>query len=168
MNVRITRIGASCLAALVCLCSHVLASGGSPNAGEPGQLDRISDLEAGMLLLRFGGGTDQWVAPQLQSKVDIDVTGPIVRVVLTQTFSNPSADWAEAVYVFPLPENAAVDHMRMQIGERIIEGQIKEREAAKKVYQQAKKAGRRASLVEQERPNMFTTSVAINPAFKQR
>ena len=62
--------------------------------------------------------------------------------------------------MFPLPEKAAVDHLRMQIGERVIEGQIKERSEARRTYEAAKAEGRKATLVEQERPNMFTTSVA--------
>ena len=143
-----------------------------------GTMASVDEVESGTLLLRFeeeSGGREsggrpahgdfqsQWVAPQLHSSADIRVTGPLVRVVLTQVFSNPSDYWAEGVYVFPLPENAAVDHMRMTIGQRVIEGQIKEREAAKKVYQKAKQSGRRASLVEQERPNIFTTSVANIP-----
>ncbi|MBV1930090.1 MAG: marine proteobacterial sortase target protein [Porticoccaceae bacterium] len=169
------------IAILFWVCAGVFASG-------TGQGDVMSQVATGTLLLRFEDepsqadhiGSDeiqpdkinnranftksfQWVAPQLESQVDIKVTGPIVRVVLSQIFTNPAQYWAEGIYVFPLPENAAVDHMRMQIGERIIEGQIKERAAAKKVYEQAKQSGRRASLVEQERPNMFTTSVANIP-----
>ena len=62
--------------------------------------------------------------------------------------------------MFPLPEKAAVDHLRMQIGERVIEGQIKERGEARRTYEAAKTEGRKTTLVEQERPNMFTTSVA--------
>ena len=72
----------------------------------------------------------------------------------------PDERWVEGVYVFPLPENAAVDHLLMQVGERTIEGQIREREEAKAEYQQAKQRGQKASLVEQERPNLFTTIVA--------
>ncbi len=164
------------IAILFWICTSVFASG-------VGQGDAISQVESGTLLLRFDNelsqadeiqsndmrargnftGSSQWVAPRLESQVDIKVTGPIVRVVLSQTFTNPAQYWAEGIYVFPLPENAAVDHMRMQIGERIIEGQIKERAAAKKVYQQAKQSGHRASLVEQERSNIFTTSVANIP-----
>ncbi|HET7342464.1 MAG TPA: marine proteobacterial sortase target protein, partial [Methylomirabilota bacterium] len=75
----------------------------------------------------------------------------------------PAADWAEALYVFPLPDNAAVDHLRMQVGDRVIEGVIQERQAARAQYEQARQQGRRASLVEQERPNVFTTSVANIP-----
>jgi len=93
----------------------------------------------------------------------MSVTGIIARTTVSQEFTNPGRDkddWAEGIYVFPLPETAAVDHLRMKIGERIIEGQIKERGEAKKVYEQAKHEGKRASLIEQERPNIFTTSVA--------
>jgi Ca-activated chloride channel homolog len=95
--------------------------------------------------------------------VQIAVTGIIARATVRQEFTNSShkkSDWLEGVYVFPLPETAAVDHLGMHVGERIIEGQIKERAEAKKVYEKAKQEGKRTSLVEQERPNIFTTSVA--------
>src|SRR4029453_6323801 len=75
-------------------------------------------------------------------------------------FVNPAAEWPEGVYVFPLPEKAAVDHLKMQIGERVIEGQIKERAEARRTFDAAKSEGRKTTLIEQERPNMFTTSVA--------
>jgi len=98
------------------------------------------------------------------TKVNIDVamtiTGMVNRVNVTQTFSNTTDNWQEGIYVFPLPENAAVDHMRLRIGERVIEGQIKEEKEAKKIYKRAKQAGKKAALTEQERPNIFTTSVA--------
>jgi Ca-activated chloride channel family protein len=99
-------------------------------------------------------------AMQLHTDVDYDVTGAIARARVKQQFSNDSAFWAEGIYVFPLPENAAVDHFKMIIGERIIEGQVKERAEAKKTYEQAKAAGKKASLIEQQRPNVFTTSLA--------
>jgi Ca-activated chloride channel homolog len=63
-------------------------------------------------------------------------------------------------YAFPLPEDAAVDHMKILAGGRIIEGVIREKEQARKIYEQAKGEGKRTSLVEQLRPNLFTTSVA--------
>ena len=84
----------------------------------------------------------------------------VARVQVMQRFANPTAQWREGVYVFPLPEKAAVDHLTMHIGERVIEGQIKERAEARRTYDNAKAEGRKATLVEQERPNMFTTSVA--------
>ena len=99
-------------------------------------------------------------AVQTQTDVDYAVTANIARAKVTQRFRNNSSLWVEGLYVFPLPENSAVDHFRMIIGERIIEGQVKERVAAKKIYQRAKSAGKKASLIEQQRPNVFTTSLA--------
>jgi Ca-activated chloride channel family protein len=99
-------------------------------------------------------------APALATRVHLQVTGPLVRGRVTQRFLNTSGRWQEAIYVFPLPPDGAVDRLRMVVGERIIEGQIQERQQARRTYQQARREGRRASLVEQERPNIFTTSVA--------
>lgn len=96
----------------------------------------------------------------LDTKVQMHITGTINRVKLEQTFTNPSNDWVEGVYVFPLPVDSAVDHLDMIIGDRIIQGQIKSRKQAQKIYNQAKKAGKKASLIEQQRPNIFTSKVA--------
>jgi len=123
----------------------------------------INDVTEGTLLFRTAQPGRFTPAPILKTDVQITVTGIIARTTLRQEFVNPSRlkdDWAEGIYVFPLPETAAVDHLRMKVGERTIEGQIKERAEAKKVYDQAKGEGKPASLVEQERPNIFTTSVA--------
>jgi Ca-activated chloride channel family protein len=123
----------------------------------------LNDVTEGTLLFRTDRAGRFMQAPVLTTDVQIAVTGTIARVTVRQEFTNPSkkkVDWLEGIYVFPLPETAAVDHLRMVVGERIIEGQIKERVEAKKVYEQAKQEGKRASLVEQERPNIFTTSVA--------
>ena len=73
-----------------------------------------------------------------------------------QRFANRPRDCVEGVYVFPLPEGAAVDRMRLPVGERVIEAEIRERVEAKKIYEQAKADGKKASLLEQERPNVFT------------
>ena len=88
------------------------------------------------------------------------IVGDIAHVRVTQRFGNPYDDPIEAVYVFPLPQNSAVNDMLMQIGQRTIRGVIKEREEAKQIYEEAKQAGKTASLLEQERPNIFTQSVA--------
>ncbi|MGJ8681021.1 marine proteobacterial sortase target protein [Paraglaciecola sp.] len=100
------------------------------------------------------------LSPLLQTDVDIKITGIIARTRLTQTFKNASDDWVNGTYVFPLPENAAVDHLLMTIGDRKIEGKIKEKKQALKIYNQAKKQGKKASLITQQRPNVFTNSVA--------
>ncbi|MFC1850112.1 marine proteobacterial sortase target protein [candidate division CSSED10-310 bacterium] len=118
------------------------------------------DVKQGSLLFRTERQRTFVQAPILKTDVQLFVTGMVVRAEVSQWFFNPTQEWLEGVYVFPLPENAAVDHLRMVIGHRIIQGQIEERAQAKKMYQKAKKAGRKASLLEQERPNIFTTSVA--------
>ena len=136
--------------------AEYLSTGVIPTVG-------IHEVTEGTLLFRTTQPGRFIPAPTLKTDVNIGVTGIIARTTVRQEFMNPSRekdDWAEGMYVFPLPETAAVDHLRMTVGERIIEGQIKERAEAKKVYEQAKQDGKRTSLVEQERPNIFTTSVA--------
>ena len=117
----------------------------------------------GTLLWRSAQQETAVPAPLLATDVQLRATGMVVRAVVRQQFTNPSADWAEGVYVFPLPEDAAVDHLKMTVGDRVIEGVIQERAAAKAAYTQARREGKRAGLVEQERPNVFTTSVANIP-----
>ena len=117
----------------------------------------------GALMFRTAPDAAPTPAPVQSTDVEMRVTGPVVWAVVRQTFTNPAAEWAEGIYVFPLPETAAVDHLTMHVGDRIIEGKIQEKMAAKAVYEQARAQGQRASLVEQERPNIFTTSVANIP-----
>ncbi|MGJ8670922.1 MAG: marine proteobacterial sortase target protein [Oceanococcus sp.] len=127
---------------------------------------RLGDVRRGSLMFRQQHDQDQalWqVAPTLQTDVSINISGPIARTVLTQHFRNPGDSWTEATYVFPLPETAAVDHMRMRIGERVIEGEIQEKQQAKKIYEQGKREGKRSALIEQVRSNMFTAKVANIP-----
>lgn len=94
------------------------------------------------------------------SKVHFDISGMLATVTLEQTFRNDTDRWLEGVYAFPLPDNAAVRYLEMVVGERRIVGRVREKAVAKKIYQDAKKAGKKASLVEQQRPNLFTNRVA--------
>jgi Ca-activated chloride channel family protein len=98
--------------------------------------------------------------PLKHTDVKAEISGFAAQVTVTQTFQNPYADKIEAVYVFPLPQNAAVNDFIMKVGGRTIHGLIKTREDARKIYEDAKTAGHVASLLEQERPNIFTQSVA--------
>lgn len=120
---------------------------------------RAAQAPAGLF---FESGVDGKVfeAPLLGSDVAITVNGEIARVSLVQHFHNPSEAWMEGAYVFPLPEDSAVDRLTMTVGEREIEGRIMEREEARRVYDAAAEAGQRASLLSSERANVFTTSVA--------
>jgi len=129
----------------------------------PSTLGSPSEAKQGSLLFKSEAG--YLTAPTLRTDVSMRITGMLARVKVKQRFHNPSSQWMEGIYVFPLPEDAAVDHLDMHIGTRVIEGQIKEREEAARTYAAAKAEGRKATLLEQERPNIFTTSVAnIGPA----
>ena len=119
---------------------------------------RPQDMQSGSLLLRTQGGYQ--TATLLNTDVDMNVSGLVARVSVRQEFRNTSSEWVEGIYVFPLPDKAAVDRMRLHIGERFIEGEIQEKEQAKKTYEKAKREGKKTSLVEQQRANLFTTSVA--------
>lgn len=135
------------------------------NPEQPGQetslVHDLGEIGQGSLLFKHADAFQQ--APLLDTHVNMEITGMINRVTLVQEFSNHTDQWQEGVYVFPLPEDAAVDHLRLRVGNRIIEGQVKERQEAKKTYEKAKQQGQRAALTEQERPNVFTTSVANIP-----
>lgn len=118
------------------------------------------EATTGALLLKSSKPGRFIEAPQLATDVVISVSGPIARTRVTQRFENTSDLWIEGVYVFPLPDEAAVDTLKMQIGSRFIEGKIEEKKKAKELYEKAKREGKKASLLEQERPNIFTNSVA--------
>src|SRR5262245_21939990 len=119
-----------------------------------------SDMRSGSLLLRSTEDGRFVEAPRLGTDIDVTVTGPTARARVTQIFHNPTDGWVEAVYVYPLPDGGAVDTLKMVIGDRIVIGDIKERRQARQVYEDAKAAGHKAALIEQERPNIFTNSVA--------
>jgi Ca-activated chloride channel family protein len=113
----------------------------------------------GGLYVQSEDGTSQ-VFPLRHTDVQAQISGNVARVEVTQTFENPFDDPLEAVYVFPLPDEAAVDDMEIHIGDRVIRGEIKPREEAQAIYDQAVQEGRTAGLLEQERDNIFTQSLA--------
>ena len=100
------------------------------------------------------------LCPLKHTDVKAEISGFLSRVVVTQEFENPFKDKIEAVYTFPLPQNAAVDDMTMRVGDRTVRGRIKRRDEARAVYEAARASGHVASLLDQERPNIFTQSVA--------
>ncbi|HEY9727621.1 MAG TPA: VIT domain-containing protein, partial [Chroococcales cyanobacterium] len=103
---------------------------------------------------------NQLIFPLKHTEVQAKVTGNVSRVEVTQTFENPFTTTLEAVYIFPLPDEAAVDDMEIRLGDRIIKGNIKKRQEAVAIYEQAKQQGCTAGLLEQERDNIFTQSLA--------
>ncbi|MDE2444889.1 MAG: marine proteobacterial sortase target protein [Alphaproteobacteria bacterium] len=119
-----------------------------------------NDMSSGSLLLKSSEAGKYIAAPAVASDYTVTVSGPTGRTVVTQQFYNPSESWVEGVYVFPLPENSAVDTLKIVSGTRVIVGEVKEKQEAKQIYEDAKSAGQSAALLEQDRPNMFTNSVA--------
>jgi len=119
---------------------------------------RPGQMQSGTLLMRLQAGYH--IATRMNTDIDLTVSGLVARVSVRQKFLNDGPEWVEGIYVFPLPDDAAVDRLRMHIGERFIEGEIREKEQARKEYEEAKTGGKKASLVEQQRANLFTTSVA--------
>lgn len=117
------------------------------------------DITQGLLLYRQPSGA--WVPSlPLDTQVSMQVSGLSNRVSVKQVFRNNTEFVLNGQYLFPLPNEAAVDSLRLHIGQRVIEGQIHPKADAKQIFEQAKAEGKRASLVSQERPNMFTTEVA--------
>lgn len=119
------------------------------------------------LFFRSGRSDALLEAPSLKSDVVIRINGEVARTHVRQRFLNPADVWLEGVYVFPLPQGAAVDRLIMEVGERRIEGRILPKKEAEEVFKQAAAEGRKASLLTSERPNVFVTAVAnIGPGEK--
>ncbi|MDO8862292.1 marine proteobacterial sortase target protein [Haliea sp. E1-2-M8] len=136
----------------VCLLSCILLNASVARAADdvPG---------AGELMLHSPGLPP---APALmqRSAVQVSISGMVAVVTLEQSFRNTSEQWAEGVYTFPLPGEAAVRALEIRVGERRIVGEIRERHEAEAVYTAARDAGRKASLVAQQRPNLFSNRIA--------
>ncbi len=98
--------------------------------------------------------------PLKETRADVQIAGVIARVRVTQVYQNDGARPLEAVYVFPGSTRSAVFGMRMTVGDRVTVARIQEKDAARRIYETAKQQGKSASLLEQERPNVFTMNVA--------
>lgn len=121
---------------------------------------RQPEVPGGELQIVGDEGQVVGVCPLKHTDVSADIAGFIGRTTVRQVFYNPLDRKIEAIYVFPLPQDAAVDSMVMIVGDRRIIGQIKERSEAREIYEAARAAGHVAGLLDQERPNIFTQSVA--------
>jgi Ca-activated chloride channel family protein len=119
------------------------------------------------LFVKTQNTTTEQVFPLKRTEVKAKIAGNISRVEVVQKFENPFPESLEAVYVFPLPDEAAVDDMEIKIGDRTIKADIKRRDEALEIYQKARQQGRTAGLLEQERDHIFTQSLAnIKPGEK--
>ncbi len=98
--------------------------------------------------------------PLKDTRVDVNISGVIAYVQIKQTYSNDGTRPINARYIFPASTRAAVHGMIMAVGEQVITAKIKERETAQKEFDAAKKEGKSASLLKQQRPNVFSMNVA--------
>lgn len=98
--------------------------------------------------------------PLKETKVTTNINGTIAETFVTQTYTNEGTSPLNARYVFPASTKVTVHGMKMTIGNQVITAQIKEREEAREEYEEAKSEGKSASLLEQQRPNVFTMDVA--------
>ena len=162
MNRRIPRIRVWSVAALL-LLTLILTAALSTRRGDGGSVAYAATAvgpTAGELRITGDTGDVAGLCPLKHTDVVADISGYVAHVNVKQIFTNPSKTKVEAVYVFPLPDESAVDSMTMTIGDRTISAEIKERQEAQRVYQQAKAGGHVAALLDQERTNIFTQSVA--------
>src|SRR5690348_9149141 len=119
-----------------------------------------SRVGEGCLLYRSPLSGRYETVPLVHTDVTLDVRGLVAAATVTQQYVSNTNEPIEAIYVFPLPHDAAVYDMEIRIGNRVIRSVVKEREEAKRTYEAAKAQGKRTALVEEERPNIFTASVA--------
>jgi Ca-activated chloride channel family protein len=122
-------------------------------------MQQVDDLKLGALILIPQQAGTASPLPLEHTAVNGTITGPVASVTVTQRFGNPFNHPIELEYLFPLPEKGAVVDYEITIGTRTIKADIKERETARQVYQQAVAAGKRASLLEQRRPNLFSIEI---------
>ena len=127
-------------------------------------VSNVSDADAkttiGGTITFKGAGGQKLNLPSLKSDVEVDIEADLAKVTVIQTFINPTKAPLHATYLFPLNKNAAVHGMQMEIGNEIVEAKIKKKEKAKEIFKKAKEEGKAASLLTQNRPNMFTQKIA--------
>ncbi len=134
------------------------ARGGAPDPPRPG---------SGALVVPGVGDQAPRPIPLERTEVKARLDGFVASVDVTQRFVNPFQEKIEAAYVFPLPQNAAINGFVMTVGQRKIRGIVRDRAEAEQIYASARRHGRVASLLTQERPNIFTQKVAnIEPGKK--
>src|SRR5437763_14144795 len=149
------------LLSALCIAGYIVLAKVNQHAGTGfSALADSSASQGGLAIIDPEKGAVAGLCPLKHTEVKAEISGFLSRVVVTQEFENPYKDKIEAVYTFPLPHNAAVDDMTLRVGDRTVRGRIKRREEARAAYEAARAAGNVASLLDQERPNIFTQSVA--------
>jgi len=145
-----------CLAMVATVCAMVSVVPRGVAAGSQG----VNDSQ---LQIVGKDGAITGFVPLRHTAVKTEISGFVAKISVTQEFENVLPNAVEAIYVFPLPHDSAVDGMTMHVGDREIRAVIHERDEARKIYEAARNAGHTAALLDQERPNIFTQSVANIP-----
>lgn len=158
-KVRSTRAFSACSFRLILIALAIVCFGSAARAQETNREDASEDKTlAPYFFVKGDPSVDS--LPLKDTRVEIAVSGVIADVMVVQTYRNEGSRPINASYVFPASTRAAVYGMRMRIGDQIIVAKIKEREAAKKEFDEAREKGKSASLLEQNRPNVFSMSLA--------
>lgn len=144
---------ATVISLLLMLLVAATATAAHANSGQP-----VPGPHGAALLLQTDSGPV--AAPVQSTRVTMQVNGHLVRTRVAQTFKNPTGQWLHALYRFPLADSSAVDGLTMRVGDELIKGEIRPRQVARKQYEQARRQGKRASLVTQTQPNDFSARVA--------
>lgn len=135
-----------------------------PSAGtqdrSPGVLELEQETGFGLTLMDQSEAAQAWQARLLASYAAVEISGAVARAKIRQVFVNEAPAEVDARYLFPLPDDAAVDKLNIRFGDRWIEGLLKEKVEARQTFERARAAGKRAGLVESLRPNIFSTDLA--------
>jgi len=153
-NPRRTAVGASLLFLLTLVAFAAFSVARAAGDEEP---ERTA---AGTLMLAPRGGGAPLPAVRLGTHYEVHVSGRIARTRVVQAFRNTSSQWVAATYLYPLPDDAAVDSLKMVVGQRVIVGEIRRRAEAAALYERARAQGQKAALVEEQRPNTFVNRIA--------
>jgi Ca-activated chloride channel family protein len=143
---------------LACSCLLAAALALAPRLSRAGEPSHDRSLSPYFVIEGAADGTAR--LPLESTRADVRIAGVIADIAVTQTYRNGGTRPINARYVFPASTRAAVYGMKMTIGQRVIVAKIREREAARAEYEQAKREGKTASLLEQDRPNVFSMNVA--------
>ncbi|MBS1190949.1 MAG: von Willebrand factor type like domain [Rhodocyclaceae bacterium] len=151
-----SRCGRALLAFFVCVLAMLLVPAGSAQAKSPAKEERT--LSPYFFVKSDDAKVDQ--LPLKSTRTEVKIAGVIADVTVTQTYANNGQTPIEATYVFPASTRAAVHGMKMTIGDRVVVARINKREEARRQYEQARQQGKSASLLEQQRPNVFQMNLA--------
>ncbi len=143
---------------LALFASAPLTASAQQSSGSLAAIANPGALGSGTLAFYSDG--QMLAAPLLDAQYELSIGGMLARTSVLQSFENTTGEWIEGIYVYPLPDGARVDFLELIVGNRRITGEIRERMQARRDYQHARAQGRRAGLLESERPNLFTTTVA--------